>query len=304
MSSLSFRLQNSAVAGIQRHLLPVKRQTAAVQSKDLGCSVRQSIRFIQFIKLIFSFSRTILAIPTTLVLLSVVVDLLLAPCSENSGTSFTFCRQILCCFSPISNTQKLVRIEDTTTQTRGSSLPENTTLIEQLKSGAQQFHFLHGFRALSSVALVAAHVTATGVVISIAYPVQPFARHVIDYRANMRSPLYNALFNGGLLVHTFFLVSGLLLAYGRLSKVKMGFLAHGARRWLRYSPVMIGSICLGVSLELLGSGPLFHHDHLMVELDSNYRYWWTAALLYVHNLVPLEANVRESFDRKKSLNDF
>ena len=242
--------------------------------------------------------------------LSVVVDLLLVPCSENSGTSFTFCRQILDCFSPISNTQKLVHIEDTTTTTTttitgAQNLPENTTFIKQLKSGAQKFHFLHGFRALSSAALVAAHVTATGVVISIAYPVQPFARHVIDYRANMRSPLYNPLFNGGLLVHTFFLVSGLLLAYGRLSsKVKMGFLAHGARRWLRYSPVMIGSICLGVSLELFGSGPLFHHDHLMVELDSNYRYWWTAALLYVHNLVPLEANVRESFDRKKSLNDF
>ncbi len=46
MSSLSFRLQNFAVARIQRHLLPVKRRATAVQSKDLGCSVRQKKYFL------------------------------------------------------------------------------------------------------------------------------------------------------------------------------------------------------------------------------------------------------------------
>ena len=217
----------------------------------------------------------------TLVLLSVVVDFFGLSASENTNTSFFL--QSLHCFSPITNTQRLVRIDDT------SSSPERS-IIEDLKSGRQKFHFVHGIRAISSVVIVLAHVSS--LMIGGPATVSPFARLLPDFQANMRTLPYQVLFNGGLLVHTFFLLSGLLMSYNALSreKTKIGYLPFVLLRWLRYSPVMVGSICLTVIMEVLGSGPLAQHNHLMIGLDSCYDYWW-AHLLYLQNLLPADCSV-------------
>ena len=219
----------------------------------------------------------------TLVLLSVAVDLFGLSTVDNENKSIFLCFQALRCFSPITNTQRLVRIDDT------SSSPESS-IIEDLKSGKQKFHFVHGIRAIFSVIIVLTHVSS----LIIGATVSPFARLHPDFQANVRTLPFQVLFNGGLLVHTFFLLSGLLMNYNALSrgKAKNGYLPFVLLRWLRYSPVMVGSICLTVIMEILGSGPLAQHDHLMIGLDSCYDYWW-AHLLYLQNLILADCSVSD-----------
>ncbi len=223
----------------------------------------------------------------TLVLLSAVADFFGLSPTDNKNKSTSFCFQVLHCFSPITNTQRLVRIDDTSSFSENSS--ENS-IIEDLKSGKQKFHFVHGIRAISSVVIVLAHVSS--LMIGGPATVSPFARLLPDFQANMRTLPYQVLFNGGLLVHTFFLLSGLLMSYNALSreKAKIGYLPFVLLRWLRYTPVMVGSICLTVIMEVLGSGPLAQHHHLMIGLDSCYDYWW-AHLLYLQNLLPADCSV-------------
>lgn len=144
--------------------------------------------------------------------------------------------------------------------------------------------------------IVFAHVCA--LMIGSLVNVQPYSRYATDFRANMRTLLYQPLFNGGLVVHTFFIISGMMMTYHGLSskRIKFSYLSYVALRWLRYSPVMLASLCMTVALELFGSGPLFHHDHLMINLNSCYDYWW-AHLTYIQNILPLECNVSSEMKR-------
>ena len=75
----------------------------------------------------------------------------------------------------------------------------------------------------------------------------------------------------------------MLLAYNALApKLKISFLPYVMLRWLRYTPPMIGMICLTITIELLGNGPLFHHDLIWPLVRRCYDSWWIN-LLYVNN---------------------
>lgn len=227
-----------------------------------------------------------------LVLLALFADLCCGSPNTDDKTSnkskFLLFQTLLHCFSPIANTQRLVRMEDTSSSL---STKEEKVLKKDLQSGRQKFHFISGFRALSSVTIVCSHTAA--LVAGSQVSVLPFARYLTDYRTGSRAWFYQPLANSGLLVHTFFLLSGLLMTYRGLNKrgVKIGYLSFLLFRWLRYTPLLIGALALTVVLELFGSGPLFHTDQLSFNLDRCYEYWW-ANLLYVQNFLPLDANVK------------
>lgn len=229
---------------------------------------------------IFLLYRIILAIPTSLAILSLIVNLIFDP-PETVKKPYSFHR-FLYCFSPIANTKALVRIQS----------PENT--INSQNNEKTQFYFLHGFRAFASILVLLAHVNA--LMIGSVVVVQPYARYATDFRSNVRTFAYQPIFNSGLIVNTFFLISGALVAYKGFSRneLKVSYLSFLFLRWARFTPLLLGTLCLTVALELFGSGPLFHHDHLMVNLGACYDYWWTH-LTYIVNLVPLDCNVRKFF---------
>lgn len=227
-----------------------------------------------------------------LVLLSLFADLCCGSSNTDGKTSnkskFLLFQTLLHCFSPIANTQRLVRMEDTSSNL---STTTKNTLKEDLQGGRRKFHFISGFRALSSAWIVCSHTAA--LVAGSQVSVLPFARYLTDYRTGSREWFYQPLANSGLLVHTFFLLSGLLMTYRGLAKngkIKIGYLSFLLFRWLRYTPLLVGALALTVTLELFGSGPLFHADQLSFNLDRCYQYWW-ANLLYVQNFLPLDANV-------------
>lgn len=230
-----------------------------------------------------------------LVLLSLFADLCCGSPNTDGKTSnkskFLLFQTFLHCFSPIANTQRLVRMEDTSSSL---STTAKNTLKEDLQGGRRKFHFISGFRALSSVVIVCSHTAA--LVAGSQVSVLPFARYLTDYRTGTREWFYQPLANSGLLVHTFFLLSGLLMTYRGLDKKerKIGYFLFVFFRWLRYTPLLVGALALTVTLEIFGSGPLFHADQLSFNLDRCYQYWW-ANLLYVQNFLPLDANVNFCF---------
>lgn len=88
--------------------------------------------------------------------------------------------------------------------------------------------------------------------------------------------------------------SGMLLTYNALGpKLKIKFWPYVMLRWLRYTPPLIGTICLSMALELLGNGPLFHHDLLWPTLRRCYDSWWLN-LLYVNNYQDFDDQVGHS----------
>lgn len=213
-----------------------------------------------------------MAIPSAIVVLSLITDLI-SPI--NKSGNFSTVRKILYCFSPFANTKTLVKI---------NNVQQHQNVIE-----SSSFQFIHGIRTMGAMFICIAHVCA--LIVNSVVTVLPYSRFAVDFQANMRTLIYQPLFNGGLVVHTFFLLSGLLMTYhGLAKKRKISFLPYVALRYIRYTPVFVASSCLQVSLELLGSGPLFQHDQLMLHLDSCYNYWW-ADVLYIQNLIPIDTMV-------------
>jgi len=75
----------------------------------------------------------------------------------------------------------------------------------------------------------------------------------------------------------------MLLTYNALaSKLKIRFGPYVLLRWIRYTPPLIGTICMMVGAELLGNGPLFHHDLIWPTVSGCYSHWWRN-LLYINN---------------------
>ena len=76
----------------------------------------------------------------------------------------------------------------------------------------------------------------------------------------------------------------MLLTYNALaSKLKIKFIPYVMLRLFRYTPPLIGTICITMVCELFGSGPLFHHDLIWPTVKRCYDQWWKN-ILYINNL--------------------
>lgn len=60
----------------------------------------------------------------------------------------------------------------------------------------------------------------------------------------------------------------------------------------RYTPPLIGMLCMTVCLEMMGTGPLFHHDLLWSQVEHCYDDWMSH-LFYYSNYKDIDKTVRE-----------
>ncbi|KPM03504.1 osmotic avoidance abnormal protein 3 [Sarcoptes scabiei] len=172
------------------------------------------------------------------------------------------------------------------------SLIKNNRFLFQIKkaSGAdrQEFQFIHGIRALGSIFIMCAHAGAL-VFVPMFMPISILARHPTDSIAISKTLLAQPFYNGALIVMTFFVISGFLGSYLHASKQKLSlsFVSHLLLRWARFTPALVGTICLNIVLQIFGNGPLFHRDILWPTLRPCYRNWWIH-LLYISNFFGFE----------------
>nr|XP_032520058.1 nose resistant to fluoxetine protein 6-like isoform X1 [Danaus plexippus plexippus]XP_032520060.1 nose resistant to fluoxetine protein 6-like isoform X3 [Danaus plexippus plexippus] len=147
--------------------------------------------------------------------------------------------------------------------------------IERLK-------LFNGLRAMTIVCVIFSH---TALIMTITYVSNP---HFIEKAYD--DPLKQILFNGTLVTHTFFVMSGFLLAYNlqihsEKTQITWSHIPKGILlRWIRLTPpyaLVIATIATW--MRHIGSGPLWK---LVVISESNYcrNYWW-ANIFYFNNYV-------------------
>lgn len=114
-------------------------------------------------------------------------------------------------------------------------------------------------------------------------------------------PAILAIINGFFCVDTFFLMSGLLVAYNIMkvldkSKGKLNLPMFYLHRYLRLTPTYAVLVAMGATmLSLLGNGPYWG----VMETQEKYcrDNWWTN-LLYINNVVKVDEMV---CDHKKHI---
>ena len=207
----------------------------------------------------FSF---ILCIPILPIILGTILETTIEPNQVKSSLG-----KFLLAYSVISNTKILFRFTD-----------EHPNESE----GGGHFQYIHGIRALSSFFIIFCH-TFGLMVVPINMKVSAFSRYPNDLKDTNKYLLSQIVYNGNLIVQTFFTMSGMLLTYNALaSKLKIKFVPFVLLRWLRYTPPLIGTICMTIALEALGNGPLFHHDLIWPNVGRCYDSLWKN-LLYINN---------------------
>ncbi|CAG9795921.1 unnamed protein product [Diatraea saccharalis] len=140
----------------------------------------------------------------------------------------------------------------------------------------------HSMRAMTIICVIFSH---TVLVVAYAYVDNP-----LFIEKAYEDPLKQILFNGSLVVHTFFVMSSFLMAYNleltqekkniTLASWPLGILM----RWLRLSPayaLVLATICTW--MRHIGSGPLWDLT-VITEANACRQYWW-AHLLYINNYV-------------------
>ena len=125
--------------------------------------------------------RTIIAIPVILCVLAFILDLFV----DNSSPNTSLIEKVFHCFSPISNTRALFAISN-----------------ENGKN--DQFQFVHGIRTIGSILVMCGHAIC---LLSLTVTnINTYARFPIDLQNISRMLISQPFYNGGLLVHTFFII--------------------------------------------------------------------------------------------------
>ena len=199
----------------------------------------------------------IIAVPWVFIIIATFMELLCIRKSNN------FIAKFLHGFSIISNIKYLFHI---------SNDRKN-----------EEFQFVHGIRAAASVFIVFAH-SAGFIFASQQLRISPFARFPEDMIEKSKRFIAQPFYNGALMVVIFFVMSGMFLARGALNKgrLKVNFVSYVFLRWIRFAPSLIGLFGLNYVAELLGSGPLFHHDIIWPTLRNCYD-GWLNNLLFLSN---------------------
>ncbi|XP_063386162.1 uncharacterized protein LOC134672192 [Cydia fagiglandana] len=181
-------------------------------------------------------------------------------CAETKSTG----GRLLLCFSIKRNWVRL--------RTAAGDGPEPR--LERLKC-------FTGLKTITTILVIMAH-SPINIAISTSDP---------EFLENIyHNPAATFLFNGTLIVQTFFLVSGFLLAYNLLlmeekRPISWDMLPKGVLiRWLRFAPVNAVVLAFVATWQRhLGSGPLW--KSLVHKEASQCRHDWFYNLLYVHNYV-------------------
>ncbi|UXI18259.1 hypothetical protein NH340_JMT04202 [Sarcoptes scabiei] len=65
-------------------------------------------------------------------------------------------------------------------------------------------------------------------------------------------------------------------------------------RWIRFTPSVLGSMCLLLLWPKIGDGPLFHSKYLDFIIEPCYRNWWIS-FIYMTNTIPSKEIVGSLF---------
>ncbi|CAH0682090.1 unnamed protein product [Chilo suppressalis] len=144
----------------------------------------------------------------------------------------------------------------------------------------------HGLRSMTMICVLFSH---TVLLIAYAYSDNPlFIERAYD------DPLKQILFNGSLVVHTFFVTSSFLMAYNlQIASEKKNFSLMAwpqgiLMRWLRLTPAYALVLAtISTWMRHLGTGPLW--DLVVVSESNACRQYWWAHLLYINNYVYKDA---------------
>lgn len=167
------------------------------------------------------------------------------------------------------------------------SIPQNwSKLIAPAGVGAdprlERLRCFHGLRTLTMTCVIFSHTVFT-----MAYS---YVENPLYIERSYEDPLKQILYNGNLVIHTFFVMSGFLLAYNlqihsEKHKINWGQWPKGVLlRWLRLTPAYALILATISTLwRFLGDGPLWP---LLIhgEMKACRQYWW-AHVLYVNNYV-------------------
>ncbi|XP_034232028.1 nose resistant to fluoxetine protein 6-like [Thrips palmi] len=148
------------------------------------------------------------------------------------------------------------------------------------RPSAGDFTCINGIRFLSAMWVVLGHRY-------IALIQVPFM-NLLDGSKRAKEMSTMVIINAPLSVDTFFLVGGMVNAYGFLRMTERSksfdFIMYNVHRYVRLTPAF--ALMIGITatwLSLLSTGPVWNH---VVGVESEYcqKYWWSA-LLYVANYV-------------------
>ena len=176
-------------------------------------------------------------------------------------------------FDAIENTQKMFDLSPSTNA-----------------SNKQWLDCFDGMRVIFSFIVVLMHLMMSGQIMEMTIIQTSHYPYVLQERVTeFSSQIFSQPY---FLMVIFFTMSSILMAYTGLKKnsVKESFIVYSTRRWARYIPSLIGTICIFCIIELIGDGPLYHHDNLKSQTSHCYNHWWRYLLL-VQNFYGVEENV-------------
>src|SRR5699024_9635612 len=86
------------------------------------------------------------------------------------------------------------------------------------------------------------------------------------------------------MISMFLIISGFLFSYITLMKCKEvpNAFQFIFLRWIFLLPSVVGTLCLTILFQYLGTGPLFHRSLTDPYVKPCYDYWWTH-VLFINN---------------------
>ncbi|XP_054152595.1 nose resistant to fluoxetine protein 6-like [Oppia nitens] len=103
------------------------------------------------------------------------------------------------------------------------------------------------------------------------------------------------IINALLSVDTFFFISGFLVVYLSVSKlrkqqnnIQLNFPLFLALRWLRFAPFLAAIMSINFLWPLIGTGPFFHQNYIKHVTDPCVANWWTNFLFISNWLKPID----------------
>lgn len=160
--------------------------------------------------------------------------------------------------------------------------------------------FIHGLKSILIAIMCIGH-SFCYLNVSISLPIAPWRKYPSNMADFLNFDLFSAFWEKiVLMISVFFIISGFLTMY--LTAKKMAGREDGGSncghkhrqvspppllpwiglRWLTLLPSMVGTLCLTIVAQYVGSGPLFHEKITDSYVSACRRNWWTH-VLFINN---------------------